>query len=88
MVHLMSNLQHTMKYLYLVDHFCNFPRSEYGGLWAVIAKDKNECFDLIKEYDDGFNEDFYVNLREKVVNARTFAIVEDEQSRVVEAFTT
>jgi hypothetical protein len=84
----MSNLQHTMKYLYLVDHFCNFPRSEYGGLWAVIAKDKNECFDLIKEYDDGFNEDFYVNLREKVVNARTFAIVEDEQSRVVEAFTT
>lgn len=84
----MSNLQHTMKYLYLVDHFCNFPRSEYGGLWAVIAKDKNECFDLIKEYDDGFNDDFYVNLREKVVNARTFAIVEDEQSRVVEAFTT
>ncbi len=84
----MSNLQHTMKYLYLVDHFCNFPRSEYGGLWAVIAKDKNECFDLIKEYDDGFNEDFYVNLREKVVNARTFALAEDEQSRVVEAFTT
>ena len=88
MVHLMSNLQHTMKYLYLVDHFCNFPRSEYGGLWAVIAKDKNECFDLIKEYDDGFNEDFYVNLREKVVNARTFALAEDEHSYVIEAFTT
>jgi hypothetical protein len=77
-----------MKYLYLVDHFCNFPRSEYGGLWAVIAKDENECFDLIKEYDDGFNDDYYVNLREKVVNARTFGLVEDEESRVVEAFTT
>ncbi len=77
-----------MKYLYLVDHFVNFPRSEYGGLWAVVAQDDNECFDLIKDYDNEFNEDFYVNLREKVVNARTFELVEEEQSRVVESFTT
>jgi hypothetical protein len=54
----------------------------------VIAKDDDECFDLIKEYDSGFNEDFYVNLREKVVNARTYALVEDVESVVVEAFTT
>ena len=84
----MSNSQHTMKYLYLVDHFCNFPRSEYGGLWAVIAKDNDECFDLIKKYDNEFNDDSYVNLREKVVSAQKFALVEDEISRVVEAFTT
>jgi hypothetical protein len=77
-----------MKYLYLVDHFANFPRSEYGGLWAVVAEDDNECFDLIVEHDEGFNEDYYVNLREKVVNARTFALVDEEESRVVEAFTT
>jgi len=84
----MSNSQHTMKYLYLVDHFCNFPRSEYGGLWAVIAKDNDECFDLIKKYDNEFNDDSYVNLREKVVSAQKFALVEDEKSRIVEAFTT
>ena len=84
----MSNSQHTMKYLYLVDHFCNFPRSEYGGLWAVIAKDNDECFDLIKKYDNEFNDDSYVNLREKVVSAQKFALVEYETSRVVEAFTT
>ena len=84
----MSNSQHTMKYLYLVDHFCNFPRSEYGGLWAVIAKDNDECFDLIKKYDNEFNDDSYVNLREKVVSAQKFSLVEDETSRVVEAFTT
>lgn len=77
-----------MKYLYLVDHFANFPRSEYGGLWAVVAEDDNECFDLIVEHDEGFNEDYYVNLREKVVNARNFALVDEEESRVVEAFTT
>lgn len=84
----MSNSQHTMKYLYLVDHFCNFPRSEYGGLWAVIAKDNDECFDLIKKYDNEFNDDSYVNLREKVVSAQKFSLVEDETSRVVESFTT
>jgi hypothetical protein len=76
------------KFLYLVDHFCPFPTSEYGGLWAVVANDDNECFDLIKESDDGFNEKFYVNLRDKVVNARTFALADDVESGIVEAFTT
>jgi len=78
----------TQKFLYIVDHFANFPRSEYGGIWNVVAKDDDECFDLIKEYDDGFNDDYYVNLRQKVVNARTFALTQNEESRVVESFTT
>lgn len=76
------------KFLYIVNHFVNFPRSEYGGIWNVIAEDDNECFDLIKDYDDGYNEEFYVNLREKVVNARTYLLAEDVESSVVEAFTT
>jgi hypothetical protein len=78
----------TQKFLYIVDHFANFPRSEYGGIWNVVAKDNDECFDLIKDYDAGFNDDYYVNLRQKVFNARTFALTENEESRVVEAFTT
>jgi hypothetical protein len=77
-----------MKYLYLVDHFCDFPRSEYGGIWNVVAKNDDECFDLIKDYDKGLNEDYYVNLRAKVVNARKFALAEDIESTVVESFTT
>ena len=78
----------SQKFLYLVDHFCPFPTSEYGGLWAVIASDDDECFDLIKEYDEGFNENFYVNLRDKVVHARTYALTENLKSGVVESFTT
>ncbi len=78
----------TQKFLYIVDHFCPFPTSEYGGLWNVIAKDDDECFDLIKDYDEGFNEEFYVNLREKVVNARTYTLADNVESVVVEAFTT
>jgi hypothetical protein len=76
------------KFLYIVDHFCNFPRSEYGGIWNVIAEDDDECFDLIKDHDDGFNEEYYVNLREKVVNAQKFALAEDVESAIVEEFTT
>jgi hypothetical protein len=78
----------SQKYLYIVNHFCPFPSSEYGGIWNVIAENDDECFDLIKEYDDGFNDDYYVNLRENVVNARTYALAEDLESVVVEAFTT
>jgi len=76
------------KFLYIVDHFCPFPTSEYGGIWNVIAKNDNECFDLIADYDQGFNEDYYVNLREKVFNARTYALAENLESQVVESFTT
>ena len=76
------------KFLYIVDHFVNFPRSEYGGIWNVIAKNDDECFDLIKDYDEGYNEKFYVNLRENVIKAEKFALAEDEESRVVTSFTT
>ncbi len=78
-----------MKYLYIVDHFLNFPHSEYGGLWNVIAEDDDECFDLISAEDDGnFYEKYYSDLKENILNAPTFALAEDVESGVVEAFTT
>jgi len=76
------------KKLYIVDHFVPFPSSEYGGVWNVIAKDDDECFDLIKDYDEGFNEEFYVNLRDRVVNSRNYPLSSNEESCVVESFTT
>jgi len=77
------------KYLYIVDHYIPFPSSEYGGLWNVIAEDDDECFDIITAEDDGnFYEQYYTNLRENIVKARTFALAEDVESGVVESFTT
>ena len=77
------------KYLYIVDHFEPFPRSEYGGLWNVIANNDEECFDLIAEEDGGYGEQYYSNLRQNISNARVFALSEDNNtSRVVESFTT
>lgn len=77
-----------MKFLYIVEHFCPFPRSEYGGIWNVIAENDEECYDLITEYDDGDSVEYYSNLRKKIQNARKFSLAEEKVSIVVESFTT
>ena len=77
------------KFLYIVEHYVPFPQSEYGGLWNVIAQDDEECFDLITAEDDGgFYEKFYPDLRENILNSRTYALAEDLDSQIVEEFTT
>jgi len=77
------------KFLYIVQHYVPFPASEYGGLWNVIAEDDNECFDLISSEDSGnFYEKYYSNLKENILNARTYALAENLNSEVIEEFTT
>ena len=77
------------KFFYIVDHYIPFPSSEYGGVWNVVAEDDDECFDLISAEDNGnFYEKYYSNLKENILNARTFALAEDVESFVVESFTT
>jgi hypothetical protein len=77
------------KFLYIVEHYVPFPQSEYGGIWNVVAEDDDECFDLISAEDSGnFYETYYTNLRENIVNSRTYALAEDVGSQVIEGFTT
>jgi hypothetical protein len=76
-----------MKYLYLVDYWVPFPSSEYGGLVSVIADNDQECHDLLRdneEYDDMYAQ----KIMERVVNASKFALLDEEESRIVESFTT
>lgn len=77
-----------MKYIYLVDYYVPQFQSEYGGLLNVIAEDDDECFDLVVEWDNESWPEHYPKLRENVVKAPRFALAENEESRVVEAFTT
>jgi hypothetical protein len=77
-----------MKYLYIVEHFLPFPISEYSGIWNVIAKDDNECFDLIVDEDGNQYSEHYNKLRENVIKAQKFALKDDYQSSVIEAFLT
>jgi heat shock protein HspQ len=77
------------KFLYVVEHFIPFPQSEYGGIWNVIAENDEECFDLIAEKDEGFNQQFYGHLRENIQKSLTFLLAEEGlTSEVVEEFTT
>ena len=76
------------KFFYIVDYFVPVFQSEYGGLLNVIAENDDECFDLVVEWDNETWTEHYSKLRENVVKAQRFALLENETSRVVEAFTT
>ena len=60
------------------------------AIWndTVIAESDEECFNLITDSDDGFNQKYYKNLRENILKSRTFALSEDLKSQIVEEFTT
>jgi hypothetical protein len=77
-----------MKYLYLVDYWVPFPSSEYGGVVSVIGADDNEVHDLLLDWRDEYNSEFDNRIMERVVNAHTFALVDEEDSRIVDSFTT
>ena len=77
-----------MKYLYLVDYWVPFPSSEYGGLLTLIAKDNNECHDILLDWRDECDNKYDNLIMEKVTNAPVFALAGEEESGIVETFTT
>jgi hypothetical protein len=78
----------TQKFLYILDYYVPQFQSEYGGLLNVIAESDDECFDVVVEWDNESWTEYYPKLRENIIKAPKFALVEDEESRVVESFTT
>ncbi len=76
------------KFFYIVNHFVPFPSSEYGGIWNVIAESDEECFDLISERDENYNEQHYGQLRENIMKSMNYELAEDLESGIVEEFTT
>jgi hypothetical protein len=76
-----------MKYLYIVDYWVPFPSSEYGGVINVIAENDVECHDILRDSDD-YDDRYESKIMERVVAAPRFALVAEEESRIVESFTT
>lgn len=76
------------KFLYILDYFVPQFQSEYGGLLNVIAENDEECFDIVVEWDNETWTEYYSKLRENIVKAQRFSLLENEESRVVESFTT
>jgi hypothetical protein len=77
-----------MKFLYLVDYWVPFPSSEYGGVLSVIAENDNECHDLLLNWRDEYNSEYDSRIMERVVNANRYALANDEESEIVDIFTT
>ena len=76
-----------MKYLYLIDHFVPAPFSD-GGLWNVIAENDDECFELIVLEDNELNLQHYSKLKENILKAQRFSLLDEYESGILEAFTT
>jgi len=76
-----------MKSLYIVDYWVPFPSSEYGGVVSLIAEDDTEAFELLAA-EDGFDENYQNLIMPNVVKAQKFALVEEYESGIIDAFTT
>jgi hypothetical protein len=77
-----------MKYLYLIDYWVPFPSSEYGGTISVIAENDQECHDLLRDGGISYDDTYDSKIMQSVVHSQKFALAEDENSRVVDSFTT
>jgi len=77
-----------MKNLYLVDYWVPFPSSEYGGMVAVVAENDHECHDVLMNWRDEIDSKYDTNIITQVKRAPKFSLLDEQESRVVEAFTT
>jgi len=76
-----------MKYLYIVDYWVPFPSSEYGGLINLIAANDTEAFTILSQ-EESFDDRYTDRIMERVVNAQKFALADEYESGLLEAFTT
>ena len=76
-----------MKYLYIVDFWVPFPASSDGGLINLIAENDTEAFELLAN-EEQFDDRYIDRIMERVVNAQKFALKDEYESGVLEAFVT
>ena len=76
-----------MKYLYIVDYWVPFPSSEYGGIINLIAESDTEAFQILSQ-EQSFDDRYVDRIMEKIITAQKFALVDEYDSGILEAFTT
>jgi hypothetical protein len=76
-----------MNYLYIVDYWVPFPSSEYGGVINLIAESDTEAFEILSQ-EQSFDARYTDRIMERVVNAQKFALRDEYESGILEAFTT
>jgi hypothetical protein len=75
--------------IYIGSYWVDFPMSEYGGMWSVVAKDENECFDILKESQSGFYKDeLDDDIRQAIKDAKWYELSGGFDAHVVKMFLT
>jgi hypothetical protein len=80
-----------MKYLYIVNYWVPFPSSEYGGVINVVADSNENCHEVLIDWRHEYESNHDARIMEQVTKALRFQLSEshsDEESRVVDSFTT
>ena len=78
-----------MMKLYIGHYWVPFPASEYGGTWAVIAGDEEECEKLLRmEADGGSYKEYHYRIQKEVKSAQVFDLDPNSSHapRVVDTF--
>jgi len=85
-----------MSYMYIVQFWEEFPASEYGGLFAVIAGSEEECVDILlmecswnMDEDGKFADDYVAALQRNVRDSKRFTLFGDGYThKIVDSITT
>lgn len=75
--------------IYIGDYWIPFPSSEYGGTWAVIAKNDRQVIDLLKELS--YDNEYHHKIPDAVENAYALVLhpeYADHTPRVLDHFFT
>lgn len=68
------------KKVFIGDYWVDFPASEYGGMWVVIAEDKIECYQLLQDFCTEYELDGYSELLANAIDeAKVFDLMETNE---------
>jgi hypothetical protein len=61
--------------IYVGSYWVDFPMSEYGGIWAVVAKDEEQLFGILKETQaDLFGDELDDDIRKVIKDAKSYRL--------------
>jgi hypothetical protein len=61
--------------IYIGSYWVDFPQSEYGGMWAVVAKDEEDLFKVLKEsQSDFFGDELDDDIRQAIKDAKSYRL--------------
>jgi hypothetical protein len=75
--------------MYIGSYWVDFPMSEYGGMWAVVAEDSDQLFDILKESQSGFfGDELDDDIRQAIKDAKWYDLAGGYDAHVVKFFYT